>query len=111
MVQIDIQRELAAIHLEIAIEVDVQNYDAIVRSRRGRLVGLLSGLPLVRRQVDVTVRDQITTAVEAALDERLRADLLAKLERGLSDALCTTLGAQLAENDIVADVRVTVDAR
>lgn len=111
MVQVKIQRELAAIQLELAIDVDVQNYDAIVRDRRGRLAGLLSGLPFVRSQVDATLHAQIATAVGDGLDERLRPDVLTQLEQGLSDDLSTRLREQLAENDVVADVRVSVHAR
>ena len=111
MVQIDIQRQLAAVQLEVAVEIDVQNYGAIIRNRRGRLVASLSGLPSVRRQVDTRLRDQITRAIEDGLDERLRVELLTNLERHLSDTLSRTLGGKLAENDVVADVRVTVDAR
>lgn len=111
MIRIDVHHDVAAVEVEVAIELDVHNYGEIARKERGRLAGLLSGLGPVRAKVDSAIHDQVEQSVVAGLDERVRPELIERLEQSVTESIRDSLARQLAENGVQADVRVTVTAR
>jgi hypothetical protein len=111
MVRIDVHHEVAPVQVAIAIELDVQNYEEIATKEAGRVAGFLSGLGLVRSRVDAEIHDRVKDSVLAGLDKQLRPDLIARLEKSVTDSIRGSLESQLAENGVQADVQVSVAAR
>ena len=50
-------------------------------------------------------------SVTAGLNERVRPELIERLEKSITDSLNDSLTSQLAENGVQADVQISVDAR
>jgi len=108
--KIQVERALERVEFDIGIDVDVQNYGEIVKSRKGGLAALFSGLGSVRRQIDEQIHDEVKRSIESGLDIQLRPETVGRLESGLRDSLQETLAPRLAENGVQADVKVEVDA-
>jgi hypothetical protein len=111
MIRIDVHHDVAPVEVEVAIELDVHNYNEIARKERGRFVGLLAAFGPVRAKVDAAIHDQVERSVVAGLNERVRPELIERLEESITKSLTDSLTEQLAENGVQADVRVTVAAR
>ncbi len=111
MIRIDIRHEVAPVEVDVAIELEVHNYNEIAHKERGALVGFLSGLGLVRAKVDDAIHNQVEQSVVAGLNEKVRPELVERLEQSIRQSLQDSLTEQLAENGVQADIRVTVAAR
>jgi hypothetical protein len=111
MVTVNVTHRVSSIQVDVAIELDVQNYHDIVKQEKGGLVGMFAGLGAVRDRVDTTIHDQVRTSVEAGLEERVRPELIERLRESVHASLTNSLAEELAKNGVEADVRVSVDAR
>lgn len=110
MVTVNVTHHVAPVQVEVAIELDVQNYHDIVKKEKGGLVGMFAGLGPVKDRVDSTIHDQVKASVEAGLAERVRPELLERLRESVQASLTKSLAEELAKNGVEADVRVSVTA-
>ncbi len=84
------------IEAKAAIEIEVQNYEEVIRNDKGRLLGTITKVPkvnsFVKNKVDKTIEEEVKENLEQKLPERL-ADEPTK---------------ELRENGVEASVDVSV---
>ena len=111
MIRINVRHDVSPVRVEIAIDVDVHNYDDIARKQGGTLAGLFSSLGVVRSKVDEAIHARVEEAVATGLAERLRPELLERIKESVAASIRESLATQLAENGVEADTNVEVTAR
>jgi hypothetical protein len=78
------------INAKVTIEIEVQNYEEVVRNDKGRLLGTITKIPkvnsFVKNKVDKTVEEEVTRNLEQKLPERLADELTKELRENAVEA-------------------------
>lgn len=111
MVKVNAEETLQPIHVSIAVEIDVSDYGEVVRENAGTVAGWFSRLGPVRGKVDDEIHQRTIDSLRAGLEKRLRPDVLKGIEDGVKETLATEIDQQLKDNDVRADLKVSVHAR
>jgi hypothetical protein len=79
---------MVEIEARITIEIEVENYEQVVKEERGGLLGTVARVPkvnsFVRNKVDRTIRKEVEENLKQALPEKLAGRLTEELrEKGV----------------------------
>ena len=84
------------IHPKLTIEIEVENYEQVVKNDRGRFLGTMTKVPgvnsFVRGKVDQTIEEEVKKNLEQALPENLTRELTKGLrENGVEASVNVSL--------------------
>ncbi|MDQ3910247.1 MAG: hypothetical protein M3305_00355 [Actinomycetota bacterium] len=80
----------------LMIEIEIENYDEVVRNDKGRFLGNITKVPginsFVKGKVDQTVDEEVKKNLEQSLPDRLAAELTKGLrEEGVQSSVNVSL--------------------
>ena len=84
------------IHPKLTIEIEVENYEQVVKNDRGRFLGTMTKVPgvnsFVRGKVDQTIEEEVKKNLEQALPQNLTRELTKGLrENGVEASVNVSL--------------------
>ena len=84
------------IHPKLTIEIEVENYEQVVKNDKGRFLGTMTKVPgvnsFVRGKVDQTIEEEVKKNLEQALPENLTRELTKGLrENGVEASVNVSL--------------------
>ena len=80
----------------LTVEIEIENYDEVVRNDKGRFLGNITKVPginsFVKGKVDQTVDEEVKKNLEQSLPDRLAAELTKGLrEEGVQSSVNVSL--------------------
>ncbi len=88
--------KMVDINAKVAIEIEIQNYEKVIRNDKGRLLGTITKVP----KANSFVKNKVGKTIEEGVKENL--------EQKLPERLADELTKELRENGVEASVDVSV---